>query len=150
MILPSVSGEEMFEFVQSVAFLTEYGLSAVLVGIWVLILRGFLPIFVRPDGTAVWHLAASFVVLSSAVGMRMAYWSFVAQPIRQEIGKGIPNTLFGLMLVYGMYLVLRLLWLIIPDHDRGRYSLLTAPWYPHGAEWRLDIVMSLLRRRKGE
>lgn len=140
----------MIDFLQSVAFLTEYGISAVLVGVWVLVIRGFLPIFLRPDGTAVWHLAASFVVMSSAVGARMAYWSFVPIIIRQEVGKGIPNTLFGIGLLYGMFLVLRLLWLIIPEHDRTRYSLLTAPWYPHSAEWRLDIVMNLLRRRKDE
>ena len=50
-------------------------LTAVPVVLHAMILRDFLPIFARSDGTAVWHLAASYVWISSTVA---------ASPIRSD------------------------------------------------------------------
>ena len=139
----------MHELIKDVALMADTLVTAVLVLMHLLILRGFLPLFLRPDGTAVWHLAASYVWLSSAIGARAIYWAYAPDVVRTFLGKGIVNVLFGAALIYGAYLVLKLLWLIIPDIDRGKYSILTAPWYPASSEWRISVLLNLLRRTRG-
>ncbi|MEE2860874.1 MAG: hypothetical protein VYB46_08690 [Pseudomonadota bacterium] len=140
----------MPELVQQAALIADAMLTAVLVVLHTMILRGFLPIFARPDGTAVWHLAASYVWISSSVAARAIYWAYAPETLRAFLGKGLVNCAFGAALIYGAYLVLRLLWLIIPDIDRDKYSILTAPLYPASTEWRLSLILNLLRNNRDD
>ena len=66
-----------------------YLLTAVLVVLHTMILRGFLPIFARPDGTAVWHLAASYVWISSSVAARAIYQPYAPEAVRAFLGRGL-------------------------------------------------------------
>lgn len=140
----------MPELVQDLAQIVDAALTAVLVVMHMMILRGFLPVFARPDGSAVWHLAASYVWISSAIAARALYWAYSPEFVRDFLGKGLVNCAFGGALIYGAYLVLKLLWLIIPETDRHHYSILTAPLYPSGTEWRLSIILNMMRRRRDE
>lgn len=138
----------MPDVVRDIALFADAGLTAVLALLHILILRGFLPIFARPDGTAVWHLAASYVWISSAVAARALYWAYAPEELRAFLGKGVVNCAFTFGLIYGGFLVLKLLWLIIPDIDRPKYSILTAPLYPASSEWRLAVLLNLLRNTR--
>lgn len=125
-------------------------LIALLAGLGgLLILRGFLPIFAHwRNRDAVWHLAGGIILTLGPIAARLAYWAYMPIELRQMIGKAPPNVLTGLIALVGVFLLLKLQWLIIPEHERSRYSILSAPWYPHEKEWRLGIVMNLLRKRK--
>lgn len=138
----------MPDLVRDIALFADAGLTAVLTLLHILIMRGFLPIFGRPDGTAVWHLAASYVWISSTVAARAIYWAYAPEELRSFLGKGLVNCTFTLALIYGGFLVLKLLWLIIPDIDRSKYSILTAPLYPAASEWRLGVLLNLLRNTR--
>ncbi|MGR3247974.1 MAG: hypothetical protein ACU0DJ_01035 [Paracoccus sp. (in: a-proteobacteria)] len=123
-------------------------LTAVPVVLHAMILRDFLPIFARSDGTAVWHLAASYVWISSTVAARAIYEAYAPEAVRAFLGRGLVDFFFGTALIYGAYLVMRLLWPIIPDIDRDEYSILTAPLYPASSEWRLSLILKLLRNHR--
>lgn len=94
------------------------------------------------------NLAASYVWISSAVAARAIYWAYAPEALRTYLGKGLVNCTFTLALIYGGYLVLKLLWLLIPDIDRSKYSILTAPLYPASSEWRLAVLLNLLRNTR--
>ena len=64
-------------------------LTAVPVVLHAMILRGFLPIFARSDGTAVWHLAASYVWISSTVAARAIYQAYAPEAVRAFLGRGL-------------------------------------------------------------
>ncbi|MCJ8139407.1 hypothetical protein [Falsirhodobacter halotolerans] len=90
---PSVGGGgTMPEPVRELTLTAHTLATAVLVLMHLLILRGFLPLFLRPDGTAVWHPAASYVRLSSTIGARAFS------------GQGIMKELFGETLIHGVKL----------------------------------------------
>lgn len=121
----------------------------VMTAMMLLILRGLLPIAIRwSERDAVWHFAAGMLLVVGAMAMRSAYWTYVPTEIRQEVGKPIPNILFGLINLYGGYLILKLQWLIIPDVDRVEYTIWNAPWYPRDTNWRLGIIFRFFRKRK--
>lgn len=120
-----------------------------------LILRGFIPIFLHwRNRDAVWHLAGGIILTVGPLSLRLLYWTLapllIPDDIRQVIGKAPPNVITGAIVIVGIYLLLKLQWLIIPEIDRPRYSILSAAWYPHDTEWRLGIVMNLLRKRKDQ
>jgi hypothetical protein len=106
-----------------------------------LIVRGFLPVAFRNDGTAVYHLSRGVVLVLIAAALRVLYWD--ALPVlldwtqpglwflwTQSIGRPVPNIMTGSLFIAGARHLLILQWLLIPEHDRGRYSILTAPFYP--------------------
>ncbi len=138
----------MIKFFQDLAALAEYAETALIVVMTCLVLKAFISISRRPDGSAVWYLATSFIVLSYSVMGRMAYWTYMPLEFRVMIGRSIPNAIFGALMIWGLYKVLKFLLLIIPDIERDAYSIWSAPWYPHGREWRMERVLQILRRRK--
>lgn len=114
-----------------------------------LILRGFLPIVMRwHQRDAVWHMASGVFFFLGPIALRLAYWAYAPLEVRQMLGKSGPNVLTGVVVLYGIFLLLKLQWLIIPEHDRHRWSIFSAPWYPHEKAWRLSILVGLIRRRK--
>lgn len=129
--------------------LVEAGVTIAIVVMVLLVLRGLLPIAIRwRERDAVWHFATGLLLVTGAVAMRSFYWTYMPDDLRSQIGKPIPNIVFGLMSLYGGYLILRLQWLIIPDIDRVNYSIWNAPWYPHNTDWRLGIIFRFFRKRK--
>ena len=116
-----------------------------------LVLRGLLPIVIRWHmRDAVWHFATGLLLIVGALTMRMFYWFYFPHDLRSLIGKPIPNTIFGLIALYGGYLILRLQLLIIPEIDRVRYTIWNAPWYPQNMKCRLSIILRFLKNRKEE
>ena len=129
----------------------ESGISLAIAVMVLLVLRGLLPIAIRWQiRDTVWHFATGLLLVAGALALRMLYWSYVPYDLRSQIGKPIPNILFGLIALYGGYLILRLQLLIIPDIDRVRYTIWNAPWYPRDTNWRLGIILRFLRKRKEE
>lgn len=129
----------------------ESGISFAIAVMVLLILRGLLPIAIRWQlRDTVWHFATGLLLVVGALALRVLYWSYMPIDIRTQIGKPLPNTLFGLIALYGGYLILRLQLLIIPEIDRGKYTIWNAPWYPHDTNWRLGIILRFLRKRKEE
>ena len=127
----------------------ESGITLALVVMVLLVLRGLLPIAIRwQPRDPVWHFAAGLLLAIGALAMRMFYWSYVPYDLRVLIGRSMPNILFGLIALYGGYLILKLQWLIIPEIDRGRYTIWNAAWYPRDNTWRLSIIFRFLRKRK--
>ncbi len=94
------------------------------------------------------NLAASYVWISSAVAARAIYWAYAPEALRtvswQRAGQLHLHPCVNLC----GYLVLKLLWLLIPDIDRSKYSILTAPLYPASSEWRLAVLLNLLRNTR--
>lgn len=129
----------------------ESGVSLAIAVMVLLVLRGLLPIAIRWQmRDTVWHFAAGLLLVVGALALRVLYWSYVPFDLRNQIGKPIPNIIFGLIALYGGYLILRLQLLIIPENDRGNYTIWNAPWYPRDTNWRLGIILRFLRKRKEE
>lgn len=129
----------------------ESGVSFAIAVMVLLVLKGLLPIAIRWQlRDTVWHFATGLLLVVGALALRVLYWSYMPIDIRTQIGKPLPNTLFGLIALYGGYLILRLQLLIIPEIDRGKYTIWSAPWYPHDTNWRLGIILRFLRKRKEE
>lgn len=114
-----------------------------------LVIRGFLPIFMMiRNRDVVWYMSAGvFFVLSSMAG-RSSYWSYVPKMVRDHVGKDEANLIFGLVYLAGMYCWLKLQWLIIPEVDRKDYTIWNAYRFPHNKEWRLLIALRIFRLRK--
>lgn len=128
---------------------SEAGIVLAMAAMGFLVLRGLLPIAIRwKERDAVWHFAAGLLLVVGAVSFRSFYWTYMPVEIRQEIGKAIPNIFFGIMALYGGYLILKLQWLIIPDIDRPNYTIWNAAWYPRDTNWRLNIIFRFFRKRK--
>ena len=118
-----------------------WGVAVTLALMMALVVRGFLPVAFRDDGTAVYHLSRGVVLVMIAAAMRALYWDALpvlldwTQPglwflLSQSIGRPLPNIALGLILLSGARHLLILQWLLIPEPDRARYSILTAPFYP--------------------
>lgn len=129
----------------------ESGVTLAIGVMVLLVLRGLLPIAIRWHmRDAVWHFATGVLLVVAALTMRMFYWFYFPHDLRIQIGKPIPNIIFGMIALYGGYLILRLQLLIIPDIDRVRYTIWNAPWYPRDTNWRMGIILRFFRRRKEE
>lgn len=133
--LQSESGAKM------IVELLAWGVATVLACTMLLVVRGFLPIAFRDDGSAVYHLSRGVTLILIAVATRAVYWDVLpvianlAQPglwflWSQSIGRPLPNIITGLVLFAGGRHLLILQWLLIPEPDRVRYSIWSAPFYP--------------------
>jgi hypothetical protein len=128
------------------------GLVAIIMAFFAaLVLRGIVPIAINfRNRDAVWHLAAGLLLVVGSIALRQVYYAYIPQEFRLEIGKEIPNILFGLAASYGGFLLLKLQYLIIPENRRSEYSLWTAPWFPTpDTDSRIAIVLRILTRTKG-
>ena len=118
-----------------------WAFALALAGSTALVIRGFLPVALRPDGSAVHHLSVGVILLLAALGARTIYWD--ALPVmldwiepgtwrawHQQVGRPLPNMIVGLIVAAGIRHMLMLQWLLIPAPERARYSILTAPFYP--------------------
>lgn len=121
-----------------------------------LVIRGFLFIAVARDGTAVYHLGRGVVLILLALALRAVYWDGLPLLVNAlgegawtawsaAVGKPIPNILTGLVALAGTRHMLILQWLLIPEAERHRYNILTAPFYPQRALFSRGV--DTLRRR---
>lgn len=121
-----------------------------------LVIRGFLFIAVARDGTAVYHLGRGVVLILLALALRALYWDGLPLLFNavdpgawaawsSAVGKPIPNILTGLVALAGTRHMLILQWLLIPEAERHRYNILTAPFYPQRALFVRGV--DTLRRR---
>lgn len=109
-----------------------------------LVVLGFLPILLRPYGPVVHHLSAGIVLLLTAVALRSIYWDLMPVMGFENAFHPVPIILFGAIMLRAGYHLLRVQLLLIPEFDRGQYSIWTAPFYPR----RLALIrgMNALRR----
>ena len=124
-----------------------------------LVARGFLPVAMRADGSPVYPLSAGVVLIFTASALRALYWDVMPLALdavyngswsawHGMVGRPIPNIVLGLLFIWGGRHLLVLFWLLIPEHARCRYSILTAPFYPRAAPMCRAIVSLLVRWRR--
>lgn len=98
-----------------------------------LIVWGFWPLALGPRSSpGVRSLSRAVLLMSLAVTIRVVYYgdSLISQEVRQSIGKAPPNIITSVILLFGAYYMLRVLYLTIPDAERKHWNLLTAAFYP--------------------
>lgn len=115
-------------------FLTlEIVLSITFSVIGFMIIWGFWPLAWGPRSSpGVRSLSRAVLILSSAIAIRVLYYSgaIVSPETISMIGKTVPNTINGVLLIWGGYYMLRVLHFTIPDSERHSWSIFTAPFYP--------------------
>lgn len=127
-----------------------WGVAIALASLMALVVRGFLPVALSNDGTAVYHLSVGVILVLVAAALRTIYWDVMPVILNWiepglwrhwhgRVGRQIPNIIMGLIFAAGVRHMLVLQWLLIPEPDRHRYSVLTAPFYPQ----RICIVRSV-------
>ncbi|MDN5569070.1 MAG: hypothetical protein L0G27_10080 [Paracoccus sp. (in: a-proteobacteria)] len=129
--------------------------SAVAAGLFIaLVVRGFIVMALRRDGTAVHYLSMGIVLVFVCAGARAVYWDALPALIGPElwsiwhraVGRALPNLVFNLIWIAGSVMMLILLRQLIPPHERAGYSIWTAPWYPRKG-W-LGGIVDMLRTRR--
>lgn len=77
-------------------------------------------------------LSRAVLLISVATAIRVIYWSgtIVQVETTVQIGRAIPNTINLILLIWGGYYMLRVLYFTIPDKERHSWTILTAPFYP--------------------
>lgn len=125
-----------------------------------LVIRGFLYIALAKDGTAVYHLGRGVVLILMALALRAVYWDGLPALFNavggagawsdwvRFSGKPLPNIATGALAIVGTWHMLKVQWLLIPEADRPRYSILSAPFYPRRAMFSRCLVLMRRRRRK--
>lgn len=104
---------------------------------------GFWPLLWATDGR-VNHISRAFLILGIAGGLRAGYWAFAPPELRIAVGgQAAPNIVFALMTLWGIWHVLKILHLTIPDDQRPAWSVLAAPLYPH--RWRAFLAALVAR-----
>lgn len=111
----------------------EMILSIIFVIIGFMIVWGFWPLAWGPRSSpGVRSLSRAVLLLSSAIAIRVLYYSgaLVSLETVTLIGKVIPNTANAILLIWGGYFMLRVLYFTIPDKERHSWTIVTAPFYP--------------------
>lgn len=111
----------------------EIVLSIIFSMIGFMIMWGFWPLAWGPKSSpGVRSLSRAILLLSSAITIRVLYYSGALISVESVvyIEKYIPNTINGLLLIWGGYYMLRVLHLTIPEYERHSWSIFTAPFYP--------------------
>lgn len=94
---------------------------------------GFWPLAWGPKSSpGVRSLSRAVLLLSLAIAIRVVYYTGAVVPVETIVwvGKGIPNTMNAILLLWGGYFMLRVLYFTIPDKERHSWTILTAPFYP--------------------
>ncbi|KEP67813.1 hypothetical protein DL1_19615 [Thioclava dalianensis] len=101
-----------------------------------LVARGFWPMLQNSTDRRVYHMSWGVTMMVIAISFRSAYWDILPVlcggfwPAGGPFGRAAPNLVFGTMVLISLYHKLSLLREMIPENERGRYSLLSAPFYP--------------------
>jgi hypothetical protein len=99
---------------------------------------GLLPHLHRPDRRAAFWLAFTFIAALLEGAVRASYWDVLsvavgtrrAEAWREVLGGTEVNWIANALLLAAGLGLLRLLHLLIPEEDRGSYSMMSAPLYP--------------------
>ena len=124
---------------------TATAIMAILGGL--LCARGYFPHVKILGGSAANNLARGLGLSALGVFPRVFWWDLTRLLLGQEwwpvvrdlMGGVAINAGFNLILLAGVYFVLRARYLIIPEDERGRYNVITAAWYPKTVGLRLLI-----------
>jgi hypothetical protein len=111
----------------------EMVLSIIFVIIGFTVAWGFWPLAWGPKSSpGVRSLSRAVLLLSSAIAIRVLYYSgaLVSLETIEWIGLIIPNTINTILLIWGGYYMLRVLYFTVPDEERHSWTILTAPFYP--------------------
>lgn len=111
----------------------EMILSIIFVIIGFMVAWGFWPLAWGPKSSpGVRSLSRAILLLSTAIAIRVLYYSeaLVSLETIAWIGMIIPNTINTVLLIWGGYYMLRVLYFTIPDKERHSWTILTAPFYP--------------------
>lgn len=103
-------------------------------GFGLLLMWAFRRYAFRLTGSVTVHLGAALFWMFFRSTGRSIWWDFFN-------GFGFGNTsnwIWNLIGLYASYHALKALHMLIPDKDRARYTLLTAPFYPYRLWRRLD------------
>jgi len=96
----------------------------------VLVARAFLPNLRANAPDPLHSLATAMMLAACAYFLRSAYWDIIW--LFRSGGSGRPgiNTFINLIVLLAEYYALRARLLIIPESERHKWSILTAPFYP--------------------
>lgn len=101
-----------------------------------LVSLGFLQVVFLAGGM-VKYLTLGFLLLYLKVFLRTAYWDILPNWVppetwsawREASGGVAVNVFFNLAAIVACYFSLKAVYLAIPEEDRARYTILTAPFY---------------------
>ena len=116
------------------------GLIIVEVAMLFLVAKGFWPMvaYVKGDNR-LRNLGIAFQLLTLAVGLRVFWWDILPFLVDENAlawartvtgHRAGANTLFALMTIGACLILLRTIWLLIPEDERHHWSIWTAPFYP--------------------
>lgn len=113
---------------------------------------GLLPHVLHPERRAAWWLAFGVALLLVKVVARSLYWDALplilgperALAVYRAMGGLNANVVFNLLAIAASYAVLRFLWLVIPEGERGAWSPWSAPLYPRRPS--LAALIAAIRR----
>lgn len=105
-----------------------------------LVAKGFWPMVVYvKDDNRLRNLGIAFQLLTVAAGVQVFWWDilpFLVTPtdllwIREVTGGRVgASTVFALMTIGACLILMRTIWLLIPEDERHHWSMWTAPFYP--------------------
>ncbi|OWU77593.1 hypothetical protein ATO3_02580 [Marinibacterium profundimaris] len=101
-------------------------------------LRGMIPLLAYWNRRRSWHLALAAILLMVGGAGRSIYWEGVSialdaearRAFRAQLGGMDVNVVFNSILIWSAIHWLKLLHLMIPENERGRWSIWTAPCWP--------------------
>jgi hypothetical protein len=131
-----------------------YALFILTLGAGLCVIRGFTPHAMVKDEDVTYRLSAGISLVIIAYVARGFYWG-VAPAIVNVAGPSLwdrwyemtgtsVNLLFTAVMLRGLFHLLVLLLLLIPEEERGNWSIWSAPFYPTG---RIVIRTADLRAR---
>ena len=108
-------------------------LAAILLCAGVLAARGFMPHLDFWGRSAAGYLARGLAICALSAFPRLFVWDVawrINADLVMRVGPGPINMVVNLILLLGLWHILKARHLTIPEPHRGRYSIFTAPFYP--------------------
>lgn len=100
--------------------------------------RAFLPHVSVFGPRPVDNLARGLVLCAMGSFPRITYWDVAWSVFGLASPLGLAtNLIFNIVLLSGVYFILRARWLTIPEAERHKYNVFTAAWYPQNIVPRL-------------
>lgn len=120
----------------------------------ILLIYGMLPVIRQEPRSASRNLMFGVMVLLFADVARLLWFGFaqvglaridptIWAAITYFAGEATPDVIHGAVFLAALYFFFRFTWFLIPESERVRYNLATAPFWPRH-------VRSILPRREGQ
>lgn len=126
----------MIEFLGDYPLAALSGIVATCLMAWVL--RGMVPLLTYRSRRLAWNLALASILLMIGGAGRAIYWEGVSialdaearRALRAALGGMDINLLFNGILIWSSLHWLKVLHLMIPEEERDRWTIWTAPCWP--------------------